>query len=273
MIECILIKDTGMTGYPTKGRWALLKLLLSQRVIFIKAVCCRLNLRCLPKHGGDGPFLGSLVAKKLAPLGDQLLLLVLAHVQGPKLGHYHGVFRLGIHQTRPLRDDLVFLAPDSVEGFHRRADEGFSGANDGLRKLHPSTLGHAGVVSLSVLGQGGEGIERIAATAVPKGEALCLGERPDFHARSQRLVNCSRKKCGIVLGGRPLSLLGIFQKGLRRCLALAEGGIHLLLHILEEGVLAHGGEPLLGVGYVLLLRSLGNLGDSRLATAASDRSS
>ena len=53
-----------------------------------------------------------------------------------------------------------------------------------------------------------------------------------------------------------------------RSLGLAEGGYHPLVHILEEGVLAHGGEPLLGVRYVLLLRSLGNLGDSRLATAA-----
>ena len=116
---------------------------------------------------------------------------------------------------------------------------------------------------------GGEGIEGIATTTVPEGEALCLRERPDFHARSQRLVSCSRKKCGIVLGGRPLSLLGIFQRGLRSCLGLAEGGYHPLVHILEEGVLAHGGEPLLGVRYVLLLRSLGDLGDSRLATAAS----
>ena len=258
-----------MTRYPARGRWTLLKLLLSRRVIIIRAANTCVGLCHLPKHGGDGPFLGSLVAKKLAPLGNQLMLLALAHLLGPKLGHYHWVFRLGIHQTRPLRDDLVLLAPDSVEGFHRGADEGFSGANDGFRKLHPSTLGHAGVVSLSVLGQGGEGIERIAATAVPKGEALCLGERPDFHARSRRLVFCSRKKCGIFLEGRRLSLLGIFRKGLRRCLAFAEGGYHPLVHILEEGVLAHGDEPLLGVGYVLLLRSLGNLGDSRLAAAAS----
>ena len=142
-----------------------------------------------------------------------------------------------------------------------------------MRELHPGALGHAGVVSLSVLSQRGEGIECIATAMVPKGEALCLWERPDFHARSRSLVNCSRKKCGIVVGGRPLSLLSIFQRGCGRSLRLAEGGYHPLVHILEEGVLAHGGEPLLGVSYVLLLRSLGNLGDSRLATAASDRSS
>ena len=195
MIECILIRGANMTGYPTMGRWALLKLLLSQRVIFIGAVFCRLNLRCLPKHGGDGPFLGSLVAKKLAPLGDQLLLLVLAEVLGQKLGLYKGVFRLRSHQTGPLRDDLALLHSDSMKDFTGRAD-------DGVGKLHPGALCHAGVVPLSVLGQGGEGIERIAATAVPEGEALCLGERPDFHARSQGLVFCSRKKCGIFYEGR-----------------------------------------------------------------------
>ena len=59
-----------------------------------------------------------------------------------------------------------------------------------------------GVVSLSVLSQGGEGIECIATAMVPKGEALCLWERPDFHARSQGLVFCSRKKCGIFFEGR-----------------------------------------------------------------------
>ena len=138
-----------------------------------------------------------------------------------------------------------------------------------MGKLHPGTLGHTSVVPLSELCQGGEGIEGIATTTVPEGEALCLRERPDFHARSQRLVNCSRKKCGIVVGGRPLSLLSIFQRGCGRSLRLAEGCYHPLLHILEESVLAHGGEPLLGVRYVLLLRSLGDLGDSRLATAAS----
>ena len=125
------------------------------------------------------------------------------------------------------------------------------------------------MVSLSLLCQGGEGIKRIITRMVPEGEALCLGERPSFHARSQGLVFCSRKKCGIFLEGRRLSLLGIFRKGLRRCLAFAKGGYHPLVHILEEGVLAHGGEPPLGVGYVLLLRSLGNLGETRLATAAS----
>jgi hypothetical protein len=125
------------------------------------------------------------------------------------------------------------------------------------------------VVPLGVLSQGGEGVERIATTMVPKGEALCLWEGPDFHAGSQGLVFCSRKKCGICFKGRPLSLLGIFRKGLRRGLALAEGGHAPLVHILEESVHAHGSQPLLGVGYVLLLRGPpGDLGDSWLATVA-----
>ena len=59
------------------------------------------------------------------------------------------------------------------------------------------------------------------------------------------------------------------SKGSKTLPCFPKGGYHPLVHILEEGVLAHGGEPLLGVGYVLLLRSLGNLGDSRLATGAS----
>ena len=91
MIECTLIRGVGMTGYHTKGRWALLKLLLSRRVIFIKVVSYRVNLRYLPEHGGDGPFSGIFIAKKPATLGSQLLLLALAHPLGPKLGHYHGV--------------------------------------------------------------------------------------------------------------------------------------------------------------------------------------
>jgi len=91
IIECTLIKGANMTGYPTKGRWVLLKLLLSRRVIFIKVISCRVNLRYLPKHGGDGPFNGGLVAVKPAPLGGQLLLLAFAEIQGPKLGHINGV--------------------------------------------------------------------------------------------------------------------------------------------------------------------------------------
>ena len=129
------------------------------------------------------------------------------------------------------------------------------------------------MVPLGELCQGGERIKGIATTMVPKGEALCLRERSDFHARSHKLVICSRKKCGIVVGGRPLSLLGIFQRGCGRSLRLAEGCYPPLFHIFEESVLTHGGEPLLGISYVLLLRSLGNLGDSWLATIASDRSS
>ena len=200
MIECILIKGADMTGYPTKGRWVLLKLFLSRRVIFIKDTNCRANLLCLPKHGGDGPFNESLVAKKPAPLGNQLLLLALAEIQSPKLGHINGVTYLGIHQTRPLRDDLGLLLSDPMLSFPGSTNDGLG--DDGVRKLHPGGLSHAGVVSLSVLSQGGEGVKRITTTIVPKGEALCLRERPDFHARSQKLVFCSRKKCGIIVGGR-----------------------------------------------------------------------
>jgi len=162
-----------MTGYSTKGRWVLLKLFLSRRVIFIKDTNCRANLLCLPKHGGDGPFDESLVAKKPAPLGNQLLLLALAEIQSPKLGHINGVTYLGIHQTRPLRDDLSLLLSDPVLNFPGSTNDGLGG--DGVRKLHLCTLGHAGVVSMSELSQRGEGIECIATTMVPKGEALCLG--------------------------------------------------------------------------------------------------
>ena len=200
MIECILIRGANMTGYPTKGSWVLLKLFLSRRVIFIKVISCRVNLRYLPKHGGDEPFNGSLVAKKPAPLGRQLLLLALAEIQSPKLGHINGVMYLGIHQTRPLRDDLSLLLSDPMLSFPSSTNDGVR--DDGVRKLHPGGLSHAGVVPLSVLSQGGESIKRITTTIVPKGEALCLGERPDFHARSQKLVFCSRKKCGIIVGGR-----------------------------------------------------------------------
>ena len=132
-----------------------------------------------PKHGRDRSFHGSLVAIKPAPLGDKLLLLALAEVQGPKLGLIKGVFRLRSQQTGPLRDDLILLAPDSVEGFHRGADEGFpGGADDGVRKLHPGALGYAGLVSLSVLSQGGEGIKRIATTMLPEVRHSASGRDP-----------------------------------------------------------------------------------------------
>ena len=149
MIECILVKGADMTGYPTKGRWVLIKLLLSRRVIFIKVVSCRVDLLYLPKHGGDGPFNGSPVAVKPAPLGGQFLLLAFAEIQGPKLGHINGVTYLGIHQTRPLRDDLGLLLSDPVLNFPGSTNDGVGG--DDVRKLHPGGLCHAGVVPLSVL--------------------------------------------------------------------------------------------------------------------------
>ena len=111
IIECTFIKGANMTGYPTKGRWVLLKLFLSRRVIFIKATNCRNSLLCLPKHGGDRPFLGSLVAVQLALLGNQLLLLALAHLLGPKLCHFHGVLGLHTHVTCLLRDIVLLLDP------------------------------------------------------------------------------------------------------------------------------------------------------------------
>ena len=111
MIEYILIRGANMTGYLIKGRWVLLKLLLSRRVIFTRAANTCVDLRRPPKHGGDGPFLGSLVAVKLAPLGNKLMLLALAKVLGPKLGLNKGVIGLRSHVTCPLRDYLLLLDP------------------------------------------------------------------------------------------------------------------------------------------------------------------
>ena len=124
------------------------------------------------------------------------------------------------------------------------------------------------MVSLSVLSQGGEGIKRIATTMAPEGEALCLWERPDFHAGSQGLVFCSRKKCGISFKGRRLGLLGIFHSGCMRLPFLAERLFHPCLHILVEGLWAHGCQPLPGVRDVLLLTPLRDLADSWFSTAA-----
>ena len=53
----------------------------------------------------------SLVAVKLLPLGNQLLLLALAKVLGPKLGLNTGVLGLHGHVTCPLRDYLLLLDP------------------------------------------------------------------------------------------------------------------------------------------------------------------
>ena len=194
-----LERGNGMVGRSTRPTGPLLKLFLSpstitatkREAIFQAARLSR------PKHGRDRSFLGSLIAVKLALLGNKLMLLAPAEVLGKKLGLFKGVFRLLSHQTGPLRDDLTLLHSDPMKDFT-------GGADDGVRELHPGALGHAGVVSLSVLSQGGEGVERFATTIVPEGEALCLWEGPDFHAGSQGLVFRSRQKCDIVLGGRPL---------------------------------------------------------------------
>ena len=109
MIECILIRGANMTGYPTKGRWVLLKLLLSRRVIFIKAVSCRVNLRCLPKHGGDGPFNGGLVAKKPALLCKEFLLPALPLVHSELLPSRHRVLHLSAKEACRIRDIVTLL--------------------------------------------------------------------------------------------------------------------------------------------------------------------
>jgi len=201
----VLERGNGMVGRSTRPTGPLLKLFLSPSTIHatIREAIFQANRLSRPKHGRDRSFLRGLVAKKLAPLGDKLLLLALAEVQGPKLGPVKGVFGLRSQQTYPVREDLILLASDSIKGFLVRTDIGFPRADDGLRELHPGTLGHTSVVPLGELSQGGEGVERIATTMVPKGEALCLWEGPDFNAGSQGLVFCSRKKCGIIVGGRP----------------------------------------------------------------------
>ena len=116
-----------MVGRNTRSTGPLLKLFLSPSTIntTMRETIFQAARLSRPKHGRDRSFLRGLIAKKLAPLGDKLLLLALAEVQGPKLGLIKRVFRLRSQQTGPLRDDLVLLAPDPVETFHRGADEGF----------------------------------------------------------------------------------------------------------------------------------------------------
>ena len=63
----------------------------------------------------------------------------------------------------------MLLNHNSVEDLSSRAD-------DRTGELHPGSLGHAAVFSLSVLGQGGEGIKHIATHTASKSEALCLWE-------------------------------------------------------------------------------------------------
>ena len=146
--ESVLKRGKRMVGRSTRPTGPLLKLFLSPSTINAtkRETIFRATRLSRPEHGRDRSFLRGLVAKKLAPLGDKLLLLALAEVQGPKLGLIKRVFRLRSQQTGPLRDHLVLLASDSIKGFHRRADKGFPRADDGLRKLHPGTLSHASVV-------------------------------------------------------------------------------------------------------------------------------
>ena len=109
MIECILIRGANMTGYPTKGRRVLLKLLLSRRVIFIKVISCRVNLRYLPKHGADGPFNGSLVAKKPTLVCKEVLLPALPLVQSELLPSRQRIRYLRAKEACCLRDIVFFL--------------------------------------------------------------------------------------------------------------------------------------------------------------------
>ena len=109
MTEDTLIRGAGMTGYPTKGRWVLLKLLLSRRVIFIKAVSCRVSLRCLPKHGGDGPFYGSPVAEEPALLCKEVLLPALPGVHSELLPSRQRVLHLRAKEACRIRDIVILL--------------------------------------------------------------------------------------------------------------------------------------------------------------------
>ena len=132
-------------------------------------------MRSRAKHGRDRPLHGGPVAIELASLGGKLMLLTFAQIQGPKLSLPKWVNRLGSHETCPLRYAVLLLYFDSLPycaiGVRYRA-----------RKLHPYVFSHATVNSLRILGQRGEGIHRVATHMVPEGEALCLGERPNFHA-------------------------------------------------------------------------------------------
>ena len=83
------MKGNSMVGISARPTGPLLKLFLSPSTINMKEAIFQANLGH-PKHGGDRPLNGGLVAVELAPLGGKLLLLALAQVQGPKLGHPRG---------------------------------------------------------------------------------------------------------------------------------------------------------------------------------------
>ena len=162
-----------MVGRRTRPTGPLLKLFLSPSTIHMKEAIFQANF-AHPKHGGDRPLNGGLVAVEPTPLGRKLLLLTLTKVQGPKLGLPQGVIALDSHEASPLRDVVFLFDSDSLP--HCAI-----GARNRTGELQPCVLGHATVNSLGILGQGGEGIKGIAAHMVPEGEALCLREGPNFH--------------------------------------------------------------------------------------------
>ena len=168
-----------MVGRSTRPTGPLLKLFLSPNTITttMREAIFQAARLSRPKHGRYRSFLGSHIAVKLALHGNKLMLNALAEVLGPKLGLNKRV--IGLHSTVacPLRDILMLLNHNSVEDLSSRAD-------NRTGELHPGALGSAAVFSLSVLGQGGEGVKRIATHAAPKREALCLRKRPSFHAGS-----------------------------------------------------------------------------------------
>ena len=239
----------------------LLKLFLSPSATVLETSTFLATAVHAPEHRGHRPLFGGPGAVKLPLRRENLLPLALPHVLGSKYGLFQRVISLSGHQARRLRD-IVLLPDPGLVVFYATARRDCSGQ---LLACIPriATIG-----SLCKLGQGGEGIKCIAAHVGPEGEALCLWERPGFHARShdQMWVCCSRKNCGIFLGGKKI-FLGILRRGRTR------GPVPLELtlpghHIVEESLGAHGCQPLLGVGDVLLGASLGHLGDSGLAFAA-----
>lgn len=153
------------------------------------------------------------------------MLLAFAQIQGPKLGLPQGVLRLGSHEACPLRHVVFLLNSDSLP---YRAIRG----RDSARNLHPRVFRHTTVSFLRILGQGGEGIHCVTTHTVPEGEALCLGEGPNFHvglrhdsARVSVQIQISRQTGGIFLGGRPLDLLDAFRE------AVALVSLHYVAHL------------------------------------------
>ena len=103
----------------------MLKLFLSPSTIemIMGEAIFQANRLSRPKHGRDRSFLRSLIAVKLALLGNKLLLLALAEVLGPKLSLNKRVIGLHNHVTCPLSDILMLLNHNSVEDLSSRADD------------------------------------------------------------------------------------------------------------------------------------------------------